>query len=169
ADTSAAAADAYRRAADTCPELLAHPGFPLDYAETLALAGDADGARRVLADAGRTVHAAAEQAPRHLLAGRLPADAPGARAESQRSVPTAWRRPGAAARRSSRAGSRRSTGRAMRPASRPSTRPTRPRCRARRPRTVPRSRTRSAAWASIAPRCACSRRVRTGHASRPSR
>ena len=62
ADTPAAAADAYRRVADTCPELLTHPGFALDYAETLALAGDADGARRVLADAGRTVRAADEQA-----------------------------------------------------------------------------------------------------------
>jgi len=86
ADTPAAAADAYRRVAGTCPELLTHPGFPLDYAETLALAGDADGARRVLADAGRTVRAADEQARLHLLAGRLAADAAGARAEYEQAL-----------------------------------------------------------------------------------
>src|SRR5207245_9242972 len=82
ADTPAAAADAYRRVADTCPELLAHPGFPLDYAETLALAGDADGARRVLADAGRTGRAPDERARLQLRAGPLAADAAGARGES---------------------------------------------------------------------------------------
>ncbi|HUE29489.1 MAG TPA: hypothetical protein VMR79_01370, partial [Verrucomicrobiae bacterium] len=81
ADTPAAAADAYRRVADICPELRTHPGFPLDYAETLALAGDADGARRVLAEARRTPSAADEQARLHLLAGRLSGDGGGARAE----------------------------------------------------------------------------------------
>ena len=86
ADAPAAAAEAYRRVAHVCPGLLALPGFPLDYAETLALAGDADGARRVLADAGRTPRAPDEQVRLHLLAGRLAADAAGARAEYERAL-----------------------------------------------------------------------------------
>src|SRR5207244_9310650 len=86
ADTPAAAADAYRHVAETCPELLALPAFPLDYAETLALAGDTNGARRVLADAGRTPRAGDEQARLHLLAGRLAADAAGARAQYEQAL-----------------------------------------------------------------------------------
>ena len=86
ADTPAAAADAYRGVAGTCPELRALPGFPLDYAEALALAGDVDGARRVLAHAGHMPRAADDEARLRLLAGRLAADAAGARAEYEQAL-----------------------------------------------------------------------------------
>jgi len=82
--TPGAAAEAFRRVADGCPELLALPAFPLDYAETLALAGDVDGARRVLAHAGQTPRTGGDDARFHLLAGRLAPDAAGARAEYER-------------------------------------------------------------------------------------
>jgi len=82
--TPGAAAEAFRRVADGCPELLALPAFPLDYAETLALAGDADGARRMLAHAGQTPRTVGDEARLHLLAGRLAPDAAGARAEYER-------------------------------------------------------------------------------------
>src|SRR5206468_491342 len=86
AETPAAAADAYRGVAGTCPELRALPGFPLDYAEALALAGDVDGARRVLAHAGHVPGAADDEARLRLLAGRLAADAAGARAEYEQAL-----------------------------------------------------------------------------------
>ncbi len=86
ADLPAAAAEAYRGVAGTCPELLTLPGFPLDYAEALALAGDVGGARRVLADAGHMPRAADDEARRRLLAGRLAADAAGARAEYEHAL-----------------------------------------------------------------------------------
>src|SRR5438094_141974 len=86
ADTPAAAADAYRGVAGTCLELRALPGFPLDYAEALALAGDVDGARRVLAHAGHMPRAADDEARLRLLAGRLAADAAGARAEYEQAL-----------------------------------------------------------------------------------
>src|SRR5439155_566565 len=86
ADTPAAAADAYRGVAGTCPELRTLPGFPLDYAEALALAGDVDGARRVLAHAGHMPRAADDEARLRLLAGRLAADAAGARAEYEQAL-----------------------------------------------------------------------------------
>src|SRR5439155_747802 len=64
----------------------AGPGFPLDYAEALALAGDVDGARRVLAHAGHMPRAADDEARLRLLAGRLAADAAGARAEYEQAL-----------------------------------------------------------------------------------
>src|SRR5438094_8753019 len=86
ADTPAAAADADRGVAGPRPEPRGLPGFPLDYAEALALAGDVDGARRVLAHAGHMPRAADDEARLRLLAGRLAADAAGARAEYEQAL-----------------------------------------------------------------------------------
>ena len=86
ADTPAAAAEAFRRLADACPELLSVPGFPLDYAEALARGGDADGARRALAKGAYTARTPDDTARLHLLAGRLAPDAAGARAEYEQAL-----------------------------------------------------------------------------------
>jgi len=90
ADTPAAAAEAFRRLATTCPEALAVPGVLGDHVEALIAAGDRDEARRLLA-APHEPGSPDEEGRLHLLAGTLAADAgdaEGARAECERVLGT---------------------------------------------------------------------------------